>query len=84
MVWLNFARANLGYIASILFVVVIGFGLYFAGKEKAKTNFLQEQTQEFQDTTKAVNRGINEVRRANPNRDAYIALERLRSRQTSQ
>lgn len=76
------SKSSLTYIGFVVILVVLLAGVYYAGSRSATTEFIREEAKEFQDTTDAVNRGLNEVRRANPNRDASIALERLRERQS--
>jgi hypothetical protein len=65
---------------AILFLSSLG-GSYYWGRQSAKNDFIQQQAVEFEKTTIKVNRGINEVRQANPYRDPSISLDRLRDRQ---
>ena len=75
------------FVAVPLLVIALlgafGFGAYNWGVNSQKATQAEELIERIEGTTDAIQRGLNEVRKANPTGDAAIALDRLRSRQDS-
>lgn len=73
----------LPYLAALLVVVAGAFGLMKWGEEKAKREVLEQTIEDIKDTSKGIQRGLNEIRKENPTGDAATALDRLRQRQAN-
>lgn len=78
----NLNKSIVVYAALVLFFVASLFATYYWGGSGSRAKIIEQEAIEFQETTDRVNQGLNEVRKANPSRDAGIALERLRERQS--
>lgn len=81
--FLKLNKSVIVYVALVITFVGALVMAYLWGDSNSDKKIIEQEAREFQDTTDRINQGLNEVRRANPSRDANTALDRLRERQSA-